>query len=206
MAYNKIPPTKSNLLKTKQVYKIATEGYHLLEQKREILVIELMSYSEKIKRIEKELDHLIFDAYDTLKQTVLNLGFVETLNRTKYINYDYTMRKKTVKLIGMKMPSVEIDSPKLSIQFTFLNTMSLMDKSSVKFLKLIDLLCELAEIRAIVWRLSKEVKKVQRRVNALEKIMIPEAKRTIKFIEDTLEEKDREEIYIKKLVKERSIN
>ena len=59
----------------------------------------------------------------------------------------------------------------------------------------------MAEIRAIVWRLSMEVKKTQRRVNALDKIVIPEKKETMKFIESSLEERERDELFISKLVK-----
>ena len=87
------------------------------------------------------------------------------------------------------------------LQYSFLNTNAIIDDTSLKFLNLIRLLCEMAEIRAIVWRLSREVKKVQRRVNALEKIVIPDTKETIKYIEDTLEERERDEIFIRKLVK-----
>ncbi|MCK4798215.1 MAG: V-type ATP synthase subunit D [Spirochaetes bacterium] len=201
-----IPPTKSNLIKVKQSNSIATEGFELLEQKREILVIELMSYVERVKRIEKELDNLIFDAYSSLKKTISTYGHEDIKKKFQFINYEFPMRKKTLKLLGMRLPSVEAEVPRLKLQYSFLNTNAIVDETSMKFLKLINLLCEMAEIRAIVWRLSKEVKKTQRRVNALEKIVIPETKDTIKFIEDTIEEKERDEIFIRKLVKGLSKN
>lgn len=203
MAKMNIPPTKSNLLKVKQSSAIATEGYELLEQKREILVMELMSYVERVKRVEKELDNKIMDAYSSLKKTITLLGHEEAERKSKFIKYEFAMKKKTMKLIGMYLPSVEVEAPRLKLQYSFLNTNAVIDETSSKFLNLINLLCEMAEIRNIVWRLSREVKKTQRRVNALEKIVIPESRDTIKFIEDTLEEKERDEIFIRKLVKGR---
>ena len=113
------------------------------------------------------------------------------------------MQKKTTKLIGMVLPSIGIEVPALKLQYSFLNTNAIIDETSLKFLNLISLLCEMAEIRAIVWRLSREVKKTQRRVNALEKIVIPQEEETIKYIINTLEEKERDEIFIRKLIKEK---
>jgi V/A-type H+/Na+-transporting ATPase subunit D len=201
MANINIAPTKSNLRMIKNTYDVAVEGYDLLEQKREILVIELMSYLERVKRVEKDLDKLIFDAYASLKRAISILGHKEAEDKAKFINYDFSMRKKTTKLMGMMLPSVHVDSPNLKLQYSFLNTNAIVDETSKKFLKLIQMLCEMAEIRSIVWRLSMEVKKTQRRVNALDKIVIPENKEMIKFIESSLEERERDELFISKLVK-----
>ena len=49
MAKLNIAPTKSNLLAIKEQLAISTEGYDLLEQKREILVMELMRIVEQVK-------------------------------------------------------------------------------------------------------------------------------------------------------------
>lgn len=203
MARINIPPTKSNLISVKESNAIAKEGFELLEQKREIIVIELMSYLEKVKRIEKDLDKLIFSAYDSFVKTVSTYGHDEIKKRTENFKYEFKMRKKTVKLIGMTLPSIETEIPRLNLQYSFLNTNSLMDETSKRFLKMINLMGELAEIRNIVWRLSTELKKTQRRVNALEKVVIPDTRDTIKFIEETLEEKERDEMFIRKLVRQK---
>ena len=98
-----IPPTKSNLIKLKQDCTIASEGYELLERKREILVMELMSYVEQVKRIEKELDKKLFDSYDSLKKAITFLGHEDIKNKTKHINYEFQMKKKRTRLIGMTL-------------------------------------------------------------------------------------------------------
>lgn len=113
------------------------------------------------------------------------------------------MKKKTNKIVGITMPSVEVEIPRLNLQYSFLNTNSLIDETTKKFLDLMHVVCEMAEIRAIVWRLSQEVKKVQRRVNALDKVVIPDSGDTIKYIEETLEEKDRQNLFLSKLVKKK---
>lgn len=201
MAKINMPPTKTNLRNIKLTNNIATEGYDLLEQKREILVMELMSYLERVKRVEKDLDKLLIDGYSSFKKTVLSFGHKEIENKVKFINYDFNMSKSTVKFMGMSLSTIKIGKPQLKLQTSFLTSNASVDETTIKFLMIIHLLSELAEIRTIVWRLSNEVKKTQRRVNALDKIVIPETEETIKFIESSIEEKERDELFITKLVK-----
>jgi V/A-type H+-transporting ATPase subunit D len=61
----------------------------------------------------------------------------------------------------------------------------------------------LAEIQNAVFRLAREVRKTQRRVNALEKIFIPAYVETLRFITDALEERERDEFIVMRKVKER---
>jgi len=55
----------------------------------------------------------------------------------------------------------------------------------------------------MAWRLAKEVKKTQRRVNALEKMVIPDTAETVSYISSTLEEREREIFFIQKMLKSR---
>ena len=56
MARYDVPPTKSNLFAVREQLSIAREGFELLEQKREILVMELMRLVEEVKLLERDLD------------------------------------------------------------------------------------------------------------------------------------------------------
>ena len=62
----------------------------------------------------------------------------------------------------------------------------------------------MASIRTIVWRLAEEVKKTQRRVNSLDKMVIPQTRETMKYIENSLEEKERENVFVLKALKRRN--
>ena len=59
MAKLNVAPTKSNLLSMKEQLTVSKDGYDLLEQKREILVMELMHMVEKVKLLEHKIDDLI---------------------------------------------------------------------------------------------------------------------------------------------------
>ena len=66
---------------------------------------------------------------------------------------------------------------------------------------LLPLLAELAELQNAVLRLAREVRKTQRRCNALSKVFIPTYRDTIGYIAGTLEERERESLTILKLIR-----
>jgi V/A-type H+-transporting ATPase subunit D len=75
----------------------------------------------------------------------------------------------------------------------------------LEFFRLLKILTELAAVRTIVWRLAREVRKTQRRVNALEKMVIPAARETRAYIESALEERDRDAFFTAKLLKRKGV-
>ncbi len=77
------------------------------------------------------------------------------------------------------------------------------DRTMVEFFELLRLVARMAEIRTMVWRLAREVRKTQRRVNALEKVVIPDVLETKGFIEGVLEEREREVFFVQKILKAR---
>lgn len=91
----------------------------------------------------------------------------------------------------------EIIRPQASME----GTNSALDEACRRFEELISVIYRWSEIEISVWRLASEIKKTQRRVNALENIFIPEFQSTVKAIEEVLEESDREEFIRKKKVK-----
>ena len=74
MAKLNVAPTKSNLLSMKEQLTVSKDGYDLLEQKREILVMELMHMVEKVKLLEHRIDDLIAKAYPSLKNMLMQFG------------------------------------------------------------------------------------------------------------------------------------
>ena len=69
--------------------------------------------------------------------------------------------------------------------------------------EVLPLLAELAELENAVIRLARELRKTQRRCNALSKIFIPAHQETITYITGSLEERERESITILKMIRER---
>ena len=198
-----IAPTKSNLLTTKEQLAVSTNGYELLEEKREILVRELMRLVEQVKILEDEIDQAIEEAYPAFKRMLMLDGADQVERIAKTIHYDFDMIERTVTVGGMQFETIDVELPQKQLFYSFLGTYANTDAVIVKFLDLLSLLTQMASIRTIVWRLAEEVKRTQRRVNALDKMIIPQATQTIKYIEGVLEERERENVFVLKALKKK---
>jgi V/A-type H+/Na+-transporting ATPase subunit D len=203
MARYDVPPTKSNLFAVRGQLSIAREGFELLEQKREILVMELMRMVEEVKLLERDLDKRVESAYRALKTTIVGLGRETAREVSAGITFDYVLKEKQTRLMGIPLPTIDVQTPHMALKYSFMNTNATCDRTMVEFFELLKLVARMAEIRTTVWRLAKEVRKTQRRVNALEKIVIPDVLETKKFIEDVLEEREREVFFVQKILKAR---
>ena len=198
-----IAPTKSNLLVTKEQLAVSTNGYELLEEKREILVRELMRLVEQVKMLENDIQQAIDLAYPAFNRMLMIDGADQVERIAHGIHYDFDMIEKVVVVGGMQFETIEVELPKKELFYSALGTYANTDDVIVKFFNLLTLLTQMASIRTIVWRLAEEVKRTQRRVNALDKMIIPQATETIKYIESVLEERERENVFVLKALKKK---
>lgn len=201
MARLNIAPTKSNLLVMNEQLAISQDGYELLEQKREILVMELMRMVEQVKLLEQRINAQVEKAFPALRKMLLVTG-VDTVERlSQAVQYDFQIHEKEMSAGGMSFSSVSVTLPKRELFYSFVDSFAETDDVMAEFFELLKLLTEMASIRTIAWRLATEVKKTQRRVNALEKMVIPQTKETKDYIETILEERERESIFVLKALK-----
>ena len=204
MAKLNVAPTKSNLLAIKEQLAVSTNGYELLEEKREILVRELMHLVEKVKLLEKDIDKVVAQAYPAFKRMLMVDGADQIERISHGIHYDFDMTEKRVTIGGMGFSSMDVVMPKQELFYSFMGTDANTDATINKFFELLSLLTQMAAIRTIVWRLAEEVKKTQRRVNALDKMIIPQAQETKQYIESVLEERERENVFVLKALKKKN--
>lgn len=203
MAKLNIAPTKSNLLSIKEQLAISTEGYDLLEQKREILVMELMRIVEKVKLLEAEMDKCASRAYPALKNMLLKVGGDRVERIAHGVEYDYQLTKKPVTIGGMNFTTIDVNLPKKQLFSSFRGSFADSDRVMADFFEYLSLITRMASIRTIAWRLALEVKKTQRRVNALDKMVIPTDRETVKYIEGVLEERERDNVFVMKALKKK---
>ncbi|MCR4713725.1 MAG: V-type ATP synthase subunit D [Treponemataceae bacterium] len=204
MAKSNVAPTKSNLLAVKAQLAISQDGYELLEQKREILVMELMRMVDKVKLLEQKIDETIAKAYPSLKNMLMAVGSDRVERIAQGVSYDFNIKEKPITAAGMQFNSIGVELPERQLFYSFMDSFADTDKVMAEFFELLELLTEMASIRTIVWRLAMEVKKTQRRVNALDKMVIPQARETKNYIESVLEERERENVFVLKNLKSRS--
>src|SRR5579871_1594953 len=69
-----LPTTKTNLLRLKEDLALAQEGRQLLDEKREIILRELFSHMEDMRRARTEAHKLLEEAYRQLAAACVTLG------------------------------------------------------------------------------------------------------------------------------------
>ena len=203
MAKLNVAPTKSNLLAIKEQLSVSMQGYDLLEQKREILVMELMRIVDKVKVLEKEIDASVSKAYASLKSMLVAIGGDNVERIAESVEYDFDIVKKNSVVAGMNFTTLDVNLPGKKLFSSFMGTFPDSDQVMSDFFELLSLLTQMASIRTIAWRLAVEVRKTQRRVNALDKMVIPQDRETVKYIESVLEERERDNIFVLKSLKNR---
>ncbi len=204
MARLNIPSTKSNLLRLSDELVFAREGRDLLDEKREILIMEIMGALEDAHRKRLTMEKELGEAYKSLSTAKVMMGSESVRRAALGIRSEAIVDIYDRSVMGVVVPVVQVkwnksDKPR----YGFGGTTFALDKATKMFSTCLELLVELAEIETTLWRLATELKKVQRRFNALDQILIPEYEETVKYIEYTIEEKEREILFQLKRLKEK---
>lgn len=203
MAKLNIAPTKSNLLVLQRQLAFAEEGYDLLEQKRRILVFELMHRLARARQIETQVTDALRAAHAALREAELDLGSV-ALDRAALGAPERDGPAITEQhLMGLRIPHLTWPATETAIPFGIGGTSASTAEAWERFSALLPALAELAELENAVRRLARELRKTQRRCNALAKRFIPDYRETIAHILDTLEERERESFVVMKLIRTR---
>lgn len=203
MAKLNIAPTKSNLLTLQRQLEFAEEGYDLLEQKRQILIFELMSRLERARETEDRVAELLKKAFTALQNASMDIGSEALEKASIAVKMEHDIEITDQHLMGMRIPRVKTKTESPGVHFGITGTSASADLAMEGFVNVLPVIAELAELSNAVIRLAQELRKTQRRCNALSKIFMPSYKETINYIIGTLEERERESFVIMKMVRDR---
>jgi V/A-type H+-transporting ATPase subunit D len=204
MARVNIPPTRSNLLKTRQELRFAREGYEILDQKRVVLAKELVRLANDAEALQDKMEKMLAEAYRAQEKAMLTMGreHVEWAALAVHKTVDVQVKYRGV--MGISLPLIDASGEPPEMTYSLGDTAASLDEASAAFREVVTYIPELSRLVTSVWRLAVELRKTQRRVNALEFIFIPQYEETITFIQSSLEEREREETFRLKLLKSRS--
>lgn len=194
-------PTKSNLMATQKSLELAVLGYELMDRKKNILVREMMQSVDEAKNIRNEINECYREAYRCLRLANTTLGVCGSFARTVPVEESLEIDFKSV--MGVEIPIITIDESVPAPYFGLTATNEYLDRAYIHFNEAKMKTARLAEIESGVYRLADAVKKTRKRANALNNIMIPRFKETIKFISESLDEKEREDFTRLKVIKSR---
>lgn len=195
-------PTKGNLMAAKRSRALAENGWELMDQKRNILIRELMGRIDRATELQELIGDTFREAYDALAIAWIAGG--DCSAAVESLPEDESVRLLWRSVMGVEIPTVVSDPmDREEIPYALGVSSSALDEAYRKFALVKELLAELAETENAVYRLAFAIEKSRKRANALENIVIPGLDADIARIADALAEKEREEFVRRKVIKAR---
>jgi V/A-type H+-transporting ATPase subunit D len=198
-----IPPTKSSLLDLKRRLVFLNEGYRLLERKRELLTRLVYEKLSVYRQLNSSTRKAFTEAYRWLSITQMRMGS----NRIQQLAIGMPLAVEAKVLpkrnMSVQYPAVEIQKLPL-LPVGILGTDASLDETRSSLADMVVKAAQLAEVETALWRLLEEQRKTQKRVNALKYNVIPRFERTLKYVQSSLEEEERNSLFQLKVLIERA--
>lgn len=196
-------PTKGNLMLAKNSLALARQGYDLMDKKRNVLLKELMTLIDEAKEIQEQIDTTFTRAYACLQRADIEHGISKVQELAFTVPIEDSIRIQTRSIMGTEIPHVKYDEKQNNLTYSFVNTMESIDIAREAFREVKDLTIKLSMVENSAYRLATNIKKTQKRANALKNITIPMYTNLVRNINNALEEKEREEFTRLKVIKSR---
>ncbi|VDD75555.1 unnamed protein product [Mesocestoides corti] len=181
-------------------------GHSLLKKKSDALTIRFRSILNKIIDAKQSMGEVIREANFSLAA----VKFASTAHVNQLVMQNVTKAQVKVKITkenvaGVNLPQFEtFTEGSDNYELTGLSGGGQqIDKLKKAYGKAVKLLVELASLQTSFVTLDKVIKVTNRRVNAIEHVIIPRFERTIMHIVQELDEREREEFFRLKKVQDR---
>lgn len=197
-------PTRSGLLARRAQIVLAEQGKDLLKEKRDALIVEFMSVMDRVVRASQKLSRVSSEAVYalTIAKAVDSPVAVRSASFATHGEVRVSVRGSYI--MGVPVPEISKKSVKrtlLTRGYSPTGMSSRIDETAERFEDEIDTIIDIAAVETRLRRLGDEIQKTRRRVNALEHIVIPNLREQVKYIQMSLEERAREDLFRLKKVK-----
>ncbi|KAK5117347.1 H(+)-transporting V1 sector ATPase subunit D [Meristemomyces frigidus] len=200
-------PTRQSLGAMKSKLKGAQIGHDLLKRKSEALTKRFREITRRIDEAKRKMGRVMQIAAFSLAEVTYAVGnssisyqITESVKQAKF-----RVRTRQENVSGVFLPqfeSVQRDDVGSDFQMTGLGKGGQqVAKCRETYTRAVETLVELASLQTAFVILDEVIKVVNRRVNAIEHVIIPRTENTIKYINSELDELDREEFFRLKKVK-----
>ncbi|MCH5209956.1 MAG: V-type ATP synthase subunit D [Oscillospiraceae bacterium] len=196
-----LAPTKGNLMTAKNTLRLSKQGYEMLDKKRNILIREMMLLIEEAKEVEAQIEETFAAAYKALESANIIMGVSKVQNHAHSSVLENSVKIDLRSVMGVEIPVVTVEKTDKRPVYSFYSTSSALDEAAMRFGEVKEMTVRLTEIENAVYRLAMNIKKTQKRANALENITIPLYENLTREIQNALEEKEREEHTRLKIIK-----
>ena len=195
MASKTIIPTRMELTKLKKTLITAVRGHKLLKDKRDELMrqfLELAKENMELRlKVEKGISHA--NKNFVIARAAMNIPEMKLalMMPKQEVSLDITLEN----IMSVNIPKYEVKTRTKNVNdiysYGYAFTSGDLDDAVWSLENILDDMIRLAEVEKACQLMSTEIEKTRRRVNALEHVIIPEAKKNIKYISMKLDENER---------------
>ncbi len=183
-----VNPNRMELLRLRRRLVLAERGHKLLKDKLEEIMRRFLEIMRRLYDLHESISH-------RWNKVLLSFVLARGRNSRKELELllpegELLLDIKKEKVFNLSIPRFEIKEWTIS-EYDLLSTESELDIGLKQMQKMMGDLMEMARLWKAVELLSREIEVTRRRVNALEHILIPSIKETIRYISSRLEEMER---------------
>jgi len=199
-----VKPTRKNLMQIEDRIELSERGHDTLEQKRDGLIMEFMDILDQARDVRRNLADDYDHAQQTLDMARAVEGDVAVRGAAAALKEHPEITLESKNIMGVVVPQIESTRVKKSLDqrgYGVLGTSARIDEAASAYEDLLETIILAAEVETAMRKLLNEIETTKRRVNALEFKLLPELHESKEFIEQKLEEQEREEIFRMKKIK-----
>ncbi|AEB12333.1 V-type ATP synthase subunit D [Marinithermus hydrothermalis] len=197
---SQISPTRMALLQRRGQLRLAQRGVDLLKKKRDALVGEFFALVRDTLEARKRLNAAAREAYMALFLAKAFDGPEAVEAATLGVPLLSGVEAQVENVWGTRVPRLEVAWPE-GLAGSPIATGGQTLKAQEAFRQFAEALVAVANTETRLRRIGEEIKKTTRRVNALEQVVIPGIQGQIRFIQQVLEQREREDIFRLKRIK-----
>lgn len=186
-----VNPTRMELLRLRRRLVVARRGHKLLKDKLDGLTKEFMAIAMEYKAARLAVDSELPHVLKLFVLAEITSSRLITENALNNIRQDLRLAPTPHRLMGVAIPRLEATFGTSAGGYSLVHTSPELDQALDGLKTFLPHLLKMAELEEAVRRLSREIEKTRRRVNALEHTFIPRMVETIKYITSKLDEMER---------------
>ncbi len=199
-----VKPTRKNLMQIEDRIELSERGHDTLEKKRDGLIMEFMDILDQAQDVRSDLEEAYDDAQHAIDMARAMEGDVAVRGAAAALKEHPELTTQSKNIMGVVVPQIESSKVRKSLDergYGVLGTSARIDEAADAYEKLLEQIILAAEVETAMKKMLEEIETTKRRVNALEFKLLPELRDNQEYIEQKLEEQEREEIFRMKKIK-----
>jgi V/A-type H+-transporting ATPase subunit D len=199
-----VKPTRKNLMAIEDRIELSERGHDTLEKKRDGLIMEFMDILDQAQEVRENVDDQYQRAQRAINMARAMEGDVAVRGAASALKEHPEITSESKNIMGVVVPQIESSKVQKDLDergYGVLGTSARIDEAAEAYEDLLETIILAAEVETAMKKMLEEIEKTKRRVNALEFKLLPDLYSSQEYIEQKLEEQEREEIFRMKKIK-----